>query len=741
MKSDTDPDVFLSDINQICNELGALDETISTERMTTIILDALPADMYSTVKLEAIRDPDLSLEQIQRMMRTIFINHSERLSVTKKNPEYNRYQGSNRRGRETGLESAMSTAFITCHNCKKAGHKVRECKQLERDCEMEKSRNHEREKKWCSYHQTSNHSDKQSYHQLGKTEKIKNVKQKKLCSLHNSTNHSNQECFQQRNSSNCKGSDGRNSEEHETYVVDSTAVGCKSCCCSNDKVGKQSNEESKVEYSPPPGIGFSFACCHPPLSHRADGFQMLVDSGSSKHFVDPELVHRVESRMQDYTKISPPMEIKAAGHNTPLGIAQGTLLVVVRDTQDICRTVKLPIVLVPGLGRNLFSTAMAAQKGVKTTITKAGSIVDLGLFSIQLTRSDNLDHLDLAISKGSKRTESACGAISGKSFGKETVLTALVPQKYIALSSAVSMNIDQRSLQDGSSVVGHDNDSPTYRILQASTSKRSEARCCEKNNPPSSMVVIDEGCKSSDHLGNEYEIQNVKTTGSYNVGGDEAVEKQDNTSTLQFIEKSSINRDVTGEKTMNCCKQPTEKQLGASTSEVLGNNTKGLEKAVSPVCQIKVWATVVASGAMNLKNYKKWLKAIEPELKSTRATTGSVVAVVRSVLNIPQKVTSTRWAFKEKYDRSSKARQAVLGWKQKHGGSIDCVITSFVCRFDVLVMASAKRVNIPDVQNVLLGWIIGKNELKSTIHFSKLYRACRARASNKLATVIRFSSK
>ena len=94
----------------------------------------------------------------------------------------------------------------------------------------------------------------------------------------------------------CKGSftvDGRNSEEHETYVVDSTAVGCKSCCCSNGKVAKKPNEESEVEYSPPPGIGFSFACCHPPLSQQTDGFQMLVDSGASKYFVDPKLVHRV----------------------------------------------------------------------------------------------------------------------------------------------------------------------------------------------------------------------------------------------------------------------------------------------------------------------------------------------------------------------------------------------------------------------------------------------------------------
>ena len=104
--------------------------------------------------------------------------------------------------------------------------------------------------------------------------------------------------------------------------------------------------------------------------------------------------------------------------------------------------------------------------------------------------------------------------------------------------------------------------------------------------------------------------------------------------------------------------------------------------------KIKVWATVVASGEMDLTNYKELLNATESKLKSTRATTGSDVAVVlSSALNIPQKVTSTsRWAFKEKSDRSSKARQAVLGWRQKHG--IDCGIT-FVCRFDLLAIASA----------------------------------------------------
>ena len=74
---------FLSEINQIRDEPSVLDEAVSTERLTTIIFDALRAEMYSTVRLGAIRDPDLSLEQIQRMMRTIFINHSERMCYEK----------------------------------------------------------------------------------------------------------------------------------------------------------------------------------------------------------------------------------------------------------------------------------------------------------------------------------------------------------------------------------------------------------------------------------------------------------------------------------------------------------------------------------------------------------------------------------------------------------------------------------------------------------------------------------
>ena len=94
---------------------------------------------------------------------------------------------------------------------------------------------------------------------------------------------------------------------------------------------------------------------------------MLVDSGSSKHSVDSKLIREVESRMLEYTEMNPPMKIKAAGHNNFFGAAQGIVLVLVRNTQDVFRTIKLPIVLVPGLGIHFF---LQQKKSVKNMFTK-----------------------------------------------------------------------------------------------------------------------------------------------------------------------------------------------------------------------------------------------------------------------------------------------------------------------------------------------------------------------------------
>ena len=116
----------------------------------------------------------------------------------------------------------------------------------------------------------------------------------------------------------------------ETFVVDSTVGGCEKCSC-NIKV-KSKCTEIDNESNTPPDIGFSFEMCHPPFSQEANGFQLLVDSRSLKYFIDPESIRSIESRMLVYTRMEPPMEIRAAGGNVLPCTAQGILLVVVRGT-------------------------------------------------------------------------------------------------------------------------------------------------------------------------------------------------------------------------------------------------------------------------------------------------------------------------------------------------------------------------------------------------------------------------
>ena len=41
---------------------------VSTERLTAVILNALPSETYSVIKQQAIRDPDLSLVDVECMM-------------------------------------------------------------------------------------------------------------------------------------------------------------------------------------------------------------------------------------------------------------------------------------------------------------------------------------------------------------------------------------------------------------------------------------------------------------------------------------------------------------------------------------------------------------------------------------------------------------------------------------------------------------------------------------------------
>ena len=65
-----------------------------------------------------------------------------------------------------------------------------------------------------------------------------------------------------------------------------------------------------------------------------DGSQLSIDLSSPKYFIDPELIHEVESRIREYTKIVLSMQIRAAGDNI---LNRFGTLEVMRDAADLDR--------------------------------------------------------------------------------------------------------------------------------------------------------------------------------------------------------------------------------------------------------------------------------------------------------------------------------------------------------------------------------------------------------------------
>ncbi|CAM9472044.1 unnamed protein product [Ascophyllum nodosum] len=82
---------------------------------------------------------------------------------------------------------------------------------------------------------------------------------------------------------------------------------------------------------------------------------LMVDSGESGHYFDGAIIRDLEHRLQDYVHLATPLKIRTAGgamlDRTPEGVVQG----LVTDSYGNKILVRVDIVVVPGIGRNLFS--------------------------------------------------------------------------------------------------------------------------------------------------------------------------------------------------------------------------------------------------------------------------------------------------------------------------------------------------------------------------------------------------
>ena len=54
--------MFLSEVFQLRNEFSDMGEVVSNKRLTSTILDALPEEKHSTIKVHAIKDSEATEE-------------------------------------------------------------------------------------------------------------------------------------------------------------------------------------------------------------------------------------------------------------------------------------------------------------------------------------------------------------------------------------------------------------------------------------------------------------------------------------------------------------------------------------------------------------------------------------------------------------------------------------------------------------------------------------------------------
>ncbi|CAM9471704.1 unnamed protein product, partial [Sphacelaria rigidula] len=73
MSPGQEPDVFLTKVFELRDQLVYMGEPISDERLVDIVVEDL-GDDYDRIKYDAERDPDLSISDIQVTMRNMYSN-------------------------------------------------------------------------------------------------------------------------------------------------------------------------------------------------------------------------------------------------------------------------------------------------------------------------------------------------------------------------------------------------------------------------------------------------------------------------------------------------------------------------------------------------------------------------------------------------------------------------------------------------------------------------------------------
>ena len=88
----------------------------------------------------------------------------------------------------------------------------------------------------------------------------------------------------------------------------------------------------------------------------------MVNSGASGHYFDDAMIRAIKHRLQDYVYLTPPRKILATERAMLGDTAESVMQGLVNDNYGNQILLRVDIVVVPGIGHNLFSVMTAAKK-------------------------------------------------------------------------------------------------------------------------------------------------------------------------------------------------------------------------------------------------------------------------------------------------------------------------------------------------------------------------------------------
>ena len=116
---------------------------------------------------------------------------------------------------------------------------------------------------------------------------------------------------------------------------------------------------------------------------------VMVDSGASGHYFDEALIPRLRYRLETYQELAIRRYVPTAEGHQLEGGGQGLLRGHLIDAQGVQRLIRISVLIVPGLGRNLFSVKQASRNGVVSIFDKYNPRLEANNFTLPLQELEN----------------------------------------------------------------------------------------------------------------------------------------------------------------------------------------------------------------------------------------------------------------------------------------------------------------------------------------------------------------